>query len=471
MSSAGELIANTYNLYVDSERVGEHDAGFGDDFTLTLGANAINCSQGQYIRMTLNSFNMYTNFQSVNNNNNQLIMRDASGSSPVKMAVGNYSTKNEVALGMARAVLQGFVNIAVASGVMSAADANATIDIANEATTIPAHSPTTPFGLQPPPAGSASDTISFRLQFVDSTSTPAVPVIIPIPNSPITPATATGNGLIQMMQQDAVPGAVLAFTGGESYALLGGNKIRDNTDTITGSVNVDISTNFIDVQCYYPAQTSTCPYVYIRSDLQNTGVESANFDQPSAISINSTINSNILGRVAISNNFAQYEAMVDREYFLNIQSKHISQIRFFLTDNHNRPFGRGTGQFNQETAGGAIDTDTGLFYGTKQSTLGNLFFTAVVRLDVVQQRQVKELQTPYPMNKIPARKVSNVLNPMDENYKASLYDAPAPIPYVAQPGRQNPLTPANNPQLAKQLGVPIRPGPHAPANQVNVGPQ
>jgi hypothetical protein len=446
MSFEGELIANTFNLYVDSERVGTGDQMYGDDFILPLGNNAISCGQGQYVRLTLNSFSMYKNFQDVNNNNNQLVFRDASGSSAVKMAVGNYQNRNQIALEMAKACLKGFVNIAVAQH--GFANETATLDPSWIETTIPSYdAATAPFGLQPPPAGSASDTISFRLQFVD-------------PSGNVVPNLLTGSPIIQMFQQDAVAAGPLSFTGGESFALLGGNKIRDNTDVLTSSVKVDVSTNYIDVQCFYPCQTSTCSYVYLRSDLQNTGIESANFDQPSAISINSTINSNILGRIPINTDFCQYDAMVGREYFLNIQSKHISQLRLFLTDNHNRPFGRGTDQFASQTAGGAIDPNTDTYYGTKQSTLGNLFFTAVIRVDVIQQRQVKELETPYPMNNIPARKVSNVLNPMNMNYKGSEYDAPQPVPYVSQKGRANPLAPENNVKLAEKLGVLPKPNPN-----------
>jgi hypothetical protein len=451
MSFSGELIANTYNLYVDSERVGSTDRTYGDDFTLPLGNNAITCGQGQYVRVTLNSFNMYKSFLDVNSNNNQLIMRDASGSVPIKMAVGNYPNKYQVALGMARAVLQGFVDIAIATGgppTMTVANANATLDPSNQSITIPAHSASQPYGLVPEEGGSASDTIAFRLQFCDPTG-----AVIPNGLHPLNPATATGNGLIQMFQQDAAPAGLLSFTGGESYQLLGGNKISDNTNTFTSSVNVDISDTFIDVQCYYPCQTSTCPYVYLRTDMQNTGVESANFNEPGVISSNSTINSNILARIPIDTDSVTYSATVDRDFFLNVQSKHISAIRFFLTDNHNRPFGRSSGQFMQQTAGGAVDVSTNQFYGTKQSTLGNLFFTAVVRVDIIQQRQVKELETKYPMNSIPTRKVSNVLNPMSENYKGSDYDAPQPVPYTSVAGRSNMLSPANNPQLAKQLGV------------------
>ena len=46
--------------------------------------------------------------------------------------------------------------------------------------------------------------------------------------------------------------------------------------------------------------------------------------------------------------------------------------------------------------------------GTKQSTLGNLSFSAVIRVDIVQQRHIKELET-QPTPQVTASRFENVL--------------------------------------------------------------
>ena len=66
--------------------------------------------------------------------------------------------------------------------------------------------------------------------------------------------------------------------------------------------------------------------------------------------------------------------MTDRVFELPLGQSNVSAIRLFITDRHGRPLGRG---FNDPSL-----TATGT--GTKQSELGNLNFSCVIRADVVQ---------------------------------------------------------------------------------------
>jgi hypothetical protein len=108
---------------------------------------------------------------------------------------------------------------------------------------------------------------------------------------------------------------------------------------------------------------------------------------------NDTINSDIIGRIPVDTEFCQYDAGTGRECFVNVQQKVLGNIRFRLTDNHNHPLGR-TSHSQSQTASGT---------GANQSTLGNLSFSMVLRVDVVQQRQVQELETPPLQSSVPAR--------------------------------------------------------------------
>ena len=60
-------IIHSRNLFIDTST----GSGKGDEFNLELGANQISASDGQFLRLTLVSFNMYNNIYPVNETNNQ----------------------------------------------------------------------------------------------------------------------------------------------------------------------------------------------------------------------------------------------------------------------------------------------------------------------------------------------------------------------------------------------------------------
>ena len=77
-----------------------------------------------------------------------------------------------------------------------------------------------------------------------------------------------------------------------------------------------------------------------------------------------TISSNILAVFQMDTEFIHFESHSD-EFFLNLRSKNLNHCRLFLTDRKNRP----------------LPQDAP---GTSQGTKGNLFFSAVIRIDVMQ---------------------------------------------------------------------------------------
>ena len=64
-----EQVVNSYNLFIDSAKDVGGAAGKGDSFSLQLGADSIQAQDGQFLRLTLQEFSMYTNFYMVNINN------------------------------------------------------------------------------------------------------------------------------------------------------------------------------------------------------------------------------------------------------------------------------------------------------------------------------------------------------------------------------------------------------------------
>ena len=51
-------IVNSYNIYVDTERNTSVNST-GDDVKLSLSQTPVTCADNQFIRLTLQSFNMY----------------------------------------------------------------------------------------------------------------------------------------------------------------------------------------------------------------------------------------------------------------------------------------------------------------------------------------------------------------------------------------------------------------------------
>ena len=60
-------IIHSRNLFIDTST----GSGKGDGFNLELGASQISAGDGQFLRLTLVSFNMYNNIYPINSTNNQ----------------------------------------------------------------------------------------------------------------------------------------------------------------------------------------------------------------------------------------------------------------------------------------------------------------------------------------------------------------------------------------------------------------
>ena len=103
------------------------------------------------------------------------------------------------------------------------------------------------------------------------------------------------------------------------------------------------------------------------------------------------MHSDILGRVVVDREYVQYTAQTGREFFLDIHQKNMSNLRLKLTDSRNRPLVRSGS-------------------GTQQATLGNLEFSAVIRIDVIKKKQVNELETVRHEPSVPARFSNGVTN-------------------------------------------------------------
>ena len=331
-------IVNTYNLFLDTS-TGRDANSKGDNYTFHLGNAGITCDAGQYLRLTLTNFTMHKTWTDINSTNSRFRVHTNGnpGESYQDLTHRNNTTLNAIA--------QDFAD-KFAKGVMLAQNLN------NTTHTIADLTPTSTDSV----GGDSDHIISFLVTFNNAHNVTAAQIHI---------------------DPDW----------GEAYEILGANRTSPNSagNYTTSAVTVTVeSNNALRVQCLYPAQRHTNAFVYLRAGgLPNTSLESTSLAHPTENHRTDTVESDILARIPVDVEYCNFDAQVGREYFMNTRQKQINVLNLRLTDSKNRPLGRAFGSSSKTAAGS----------GTEQSTLGNLSFSAVIRVDVVQQREIKELET------------------------------------------------------------------------------
>ena len=384
-----EQVINSYNIWVDTDAANQAGQQKGDVFNIALGSQSLTADTGQYIRLTLNNFFMYKVWTNVNANNDKFHMIIPGITAPPAGAI-NYDP-NDTAVRVPNKNYRTIYDLAFNFG-------NA---IAQE---------------------------------MESWETGGPTFTVNVVNPPITatvPGTSDDIIEIELTQTGTYSGALAGLSTfviqcweeeGESYALLGGDRLQedDAVPITTGGLTVPFSIKVTNdgggspgtgtvwkIQGLYPAQRSTMPYVYLRSRLSNFSIETSSLSQPTE-PLNppksDVATSQIIGKIPVDTEVCVYDSNYGGDYFLNIYNRHINSVYLYLTDEHNRPLGRVFGS-NSLTATGT---------GTKQSTLGNLQFSAVFRVDIVQQTLPKErLFAPIP-------------NPLDPKTSGQFYDPSRP---------------------------------------------
>lgn len=340
-------VVSSRNLYIDSSA----GLGQGDNIELQLNSDTIRAQDGQTLRLTLLQFNMYNNFYNVNQSNNKVAVEttrlvnnvDTVFTTVIQIAPGNYETFGQIARVFAVQLNNELIAQArIATG-------NASLDASIQGISSVDLQP-----LEDTKIDELSDRLlKLRIVFVAAHGLTSV--------------------RIRCMESD-----------GESYALLGGDRIPSAT-TQGSSFTISQTSTVFTVQGLYPMQRSTSPQVYLRCGLPSNNIETSSlsggqFD-------NHTLTSNVLGVFQVDHEFVHYDSRTD-EFFSNLRTKELNHIRLFLTDRKNRPLGR--------LQGSGLRTAAGI--GTEQSTLGNLYFTAVIRIDTIQATIPHMLEVrPQPM--------------------------------------------------------------------------
>lgn len=350
----GQEVVNSFNIFIDTEKsslVGDRTSQ-GDDTKIHFEGQTIEAKDGELIRISLLNFTMFNNTYMVNQNNGRFNIRGTDGTAfneTVSIAHKNYLNLKDLATAFATSVATELTSQTVATSFELTSIAPATTTM-----------------------GSTDD----RLLEITLTAKNVG-------------GSTIAHGLTELHIQ--IPESV-----GDAYCLLGGLRQDDTTDTDFNSLivtadSIAANATTVKIQGYFPMQRLTDPYVYLRCNNAQNGLEMSVLSNDRGRYNADIINSDILAKVFKDVEYISYNSATGDEYFMNLQQRKLSNLRLFLTDSKGRKLGRLSSQRDNGTAAGK--ETAGDFDNKFQSTLGNLYFTAVLRVDIIKMFEPAKLQS------------------------------------------------------------------------------
>lgn len=353
-------VISSFNIFVDSGRYITSQSK-GDHVHIPLSDTPISCADNQFLRLTLQDFNMVKNFPNVNTNNSMFRIKynDSQVGEVIEtvfLAHKNFKNVRDLAEEFAMSFAKGIE--ALTKGPLLGHVQS--IDVVSTTIILP-ESNSNAFG-------NSNNLIAFRAQF----------------SGP--PPAATDLAVLFKVED------------GDAYELLGGKKIT-NTNQVANSVEIVEDTGFpntLIVKCPYPAQRFTEEHVYLRTDLPSTNLQtmsysSGNSDGNNGIHIGP---SRILGKIPIGEAICQFHSSTGNEYTLNLKQKNFTMMELHLTDSHGRPLP---------------------YDNPEQAVNGNLNFKCTIKVETIQHmgQQNNQLQTDRPQKSVSARFGSAPLEYLD----------------------------------------------------------
>ena len=419
----GQQTVNSFNLYIDSERsniVGDKQSR-GDNVHYNFEGNTVEARDGEIMKLSLVDFHMPNNFYNVEIKNSLARIRLAA---PVTVANGllahnytiiergNYYDVQDIATNFAFQVATIVKTLVVACGNIHRIVNNSLV---TQTTALVPTNASPLRGVYP----LISDV---------STSTPLqagrpdkklLDVTINFQN----PHTLTN---LYISCQSAA---------GESYLLLGGERGDNSLDTSHNSFLIDLaptvgigadpSNTCIRIRGYFPMQLTSEPHVYLRTTLGQNGLESAVLSKDATSYNTEIIGSDILAKIPRNLESFSYSANGGNDdFFILYQQRKLNQIRLYLTDSKGRPIGRpgvadtvaaltsGTAAGLEGTAPSIppLSTDKITFVNTDQNTIGNMYFTTTLKVEIIKKSTPQLLETePPPFPPVPS-KASGVIS-------------------------------------------------------------
>ena len=365
----GQQVVNSFNIFVDSEKstiVGDKQSE-GDDLHIQFEGQTIEAGDGENIRLSLLNFTMFNNTYMVNINNSRFNVLGASGTTTEFENEVNIDRKNYLHLKDLATSFATNLGTYLATKCVATSFENTTIL----------------------PSSTTMSATDDRLLDITLTAKNAG-------NSTI--AHGITNLKIQCLEEK-----------GESYVLLGGNRQDDSNDATFSSLKitgVTAGATTIRIQGYFPMQRLSDPYVYLRCNNAQSGLEMSVLSNDRGLYNSDIINSDIFAKLFKDVEYINYESNTGDEYFINLQQRKLANLRLFLTDSKGRKLGRTSEQRDLGTAAGLTDNSLD-FESNTQNKTGNLNFTAVIRVDIVKNRSPIKLESEGIKPPLPARKAQS----------------------------------------------------------------
>lgn len=308
-----EVIKRT-NFFIDTSRSLQNDHAEGDDCDFNLQPAGITAGDDESIRLVLKQFSMYKNWTNINVHNSVYKLLTPASATEIKVTIPN---KNYASIkSLTEAFSTSLINALITAGHFSSASV-----VVNN-----------------PTGTDIDDDTDNIIDFTATTNT--------------THGLTAGNTKIRFYIAD-----------GDIYELLGGNRI-------TGSNGVDISmvltvpsSTTINVKGYYPAQLTTEAYMYLRTDIQNDALESGALSARNTDETRTINQSSILAKIPLDRSIISYDSQTD-EFFINVDTKHLTHMNLRLTDSYDRNIPQIVGQ----------------------DTKGNLSFNCLIEIQILRSR-------------------------------------------------------------------------------------
>ena len=150
--------------------------------------------------------------------------------------------------------------------------------------------------------------------------------------------TAATHGITNLKIQTRQYGANTLFGGstqfGDSYCILGSKRIGAE-NAAADSFAIGNTRDAISIAGFYPMQTTSMAFMYMRCSEVADNIESQNLSTNGSVQDSHMVASHILAKIPVDDVVCalQYETS---PYFLNSNNRHISELRFHLIDHHGR---------------------------------------------------------------------------------------------------------------------------------------
>lgn len=305
-------LISSQDVYVSTQISGNAGSGTNnfDSFRVCFSAEPLRCEPDEVLRLNITQFNSYRTWYYVNPTNNLLLFSNLAGADrniPIVMTVQDYGNIKEIGDNLATVMATAFQNIGLGGQTWTGACS------------------TTPETV----GATGKRLLELTITSAGAHGLTASDLHIQAPHF-------TG-GVTSISGAGAYNGLVSSNTFNDSYFLLGGKADKTGDTSFDSFTITTPEVNEIKIVGHYPMVRTTTPFLYLRCENAGENQESINLNTANTPLGTHMVQSNIVAKLPVNdiNVSTQFDAL--SPYFVNLNSKQISELRFFITDHVGRP--------------------------------------------------------------------------------------------------------------------------------------